>query len=172
MPVTFEVLDGCFSDVILGDSILYDNNVFEDHASAITTVESELELYQLAPFDFFRPCERKCTSLVDRFKALRKKGINPYSSSCKDRRSHVADENLRIEPDPMQVAEESRRERWNYQYTFGETATEAERAAELERRRNHDSAMQSLTRTPQIPGSRHANAYKVPGIASVPGCPP
>ena len=52
VPITFEVLEDCCDDIILGESILYDYNIFEDHASSITTAISDNNSYHLAPFDF------------------------------------------------------------------------------------------------------------------------
>ena len=60
VAVTFEVLENCCSDIILGDSILYDYNVFEDHAASMITFDSKFTIYQLAPFDFIKKWQRKC----------------------------------------------------------------------------------------------------------------
>ena len=54
VPITFEVLENCCSDVILGDTILYDHNVFEDHAASISSHESQHDIHRLAPFDFVK----------------------------------------------------------------------------------------------------------------------
>ena len=71
IPVVFEVLENCCTDVILGESILYDHNVFEEHASSIVTLEAISEIYQLAPFDFVKSWHRSYTSLAE---YLRKTG--------------------------------------------------------------------------------------------------
>lgn len=54
VPITFEVLENCCSDVVLGDSILYDHNVFEDHTASISSHESQHDIHRLAPFDFVK----------------------------------------------------------------------------------------------------------------------
>ena len=71
VPVVFEVLENCCSDIVLGESILYDHNVFQEQASSITSFEEISELYQLAPFDFVKTWHRKYTSLAE---YLRKNG--------------------------------------------------------------------------------------------------
>lgn len=66
VPVTFEVLENCCSDVILGDTILYDHNVFEDHAASISSHQSQHEIHRLAPFDFVKKWQRHVRSLLHR----------------------------------------------------------------------------------------------------------
>ncbi|KAL8726145.1 MAG: hypothetical protein Q9166_006902 [cf. Caloplaca sp. 2 TL-2023] len=67
IPVTFDVLADCCADVILGDSILYDHNVFENHAASIVAYESPYNVYQLAPFDFVKNWQKTYAELVARF---------------------------------------------------------------------------------------------------------
>ena len=66
VPITFEVLENCCSDVILGDTILYDHNVFEDHAASISSHESQHDIHRLAPFDFAKNWQRHVGSLLHR----------------------------------------------------------------------------------------------------------
>ncbi|KAL8954647.1 MAG: hypothetical protein Q9193_007157, partial [Seirophora villosa] len=66
IPVTFEVLENCCSDVIIGDDILYDFNVFEDHANSIIDIEPESDIPQLAPFGIPKKWHKKCEDLFDR----------------------------------------------------------------------------------------------------------
>ncbi|KAI4243484.1 MAG: hypothetical protein L6R40_003486 [Gallowayella cf. fulva] len=64
IPLIFEVLENCCSDVVLGDTILYDYNVFEDHAASILSYESLDSMLQLAPFDFVKNWQRNPSSLL------------------------------------------------------------------------------------------------------------
>lgn len=54
IPVTFEILQSCCSDVIIGEEILTEHNVFADHASSLVSLEVETDFYELATFDFIR----------------------------------------------------------------------------------------------------------------------
>lgn len=54
IPISFEVLEGCCSDIVIGEDILRNHNVFEDHASSIVDVPCESDYYELTPFDFYR----------------------------------------------------------------------------------------------------------------------
>ncbi|KAI4219559.1 MAG: hypothetical protein LQ349_008318, partial [Xanthoria aureola] len=58
VPITFEVLENCCSDVILGDTILYDHNVFDEHAASISLHQSQHDIHRLAPFDFVKNWQR------------------------------------------------------------------------------------------------------------------
>ena len=52
IPLTFEVLEGCLHDVILGEEVLWEHNVFETYAKSIHTLSSDTESFDLAPFSF------------------------------------------------------------------------------------------------------------------------
>lgn len=87
IPVTFEVLEDCPTDVVLGDSIVYGHNVFEDHASSLVVVESDSDAYPLAPFDFANKWQRSWTSIKERFKKERNSGKhNGPTAHCSQRR--------------------------------------------------------------------------------------
>ena len=76
IPLTFEILDNCCSDVIIGEDIMYKYNVFEDHAASIITLQSESELYELAPFGFIeKKWQRNCDGIVNRIKVKGPNGI-------------------------------------------------------------------------------------------------
>ena len=55
VPVKFEILQDCCSEVVIGEEILYKHNVFENHATSIVMLEAVTDEYDLAPFDFVRP---------------------------------------------------------------------------------------------------------------------
>ena len=52
IPLTFEILEECCSDVIIGEGILPEHNVFQDHASSLVQIQLSKCSYELAPFDF------------------------------------------------------------------------------------------------------------------------
>jgi hypothetical protein len=54
IPITFEVLENCVSEVIIGEELIYEHNIFEKHSSSILVWESQLDAYDLAPFDFIK----------------------------------------------------------------------------------------------------------------------
>ncbi|KAL9047516.1 MAG: hypothetical protein Q9206_006711 [Seirophora lacunosa] len=154
IPVTFEVLENCCSDVIIGDDILYDFNVFEDHARSIIDVDSESDIYQVAPFDIAKKWQRKCGDLFDRLTPTHKQ--EPRRSN--DQVSHQIS--------VSKETENKRRETWDYRYTFGDTATEAERAAEGQRRRDHDLAIQTQSLVQPALQPQLANAHQTPSSAA------
>ncbi|KAL8788171.1 MAG: hypothetical protein Q9213_001810 [Squamulea squamosa] len=128
IPIAFEVLENCCASVIIGEEVLSDHNVFEEHASSIMTLPNEKEDYELAPFDFVRtwqwPFERLRQMLRPK-KKRRRKGT-------------------RIEYD--QAEEQRRVNAWNYKYDFGASAHAAEKELERLRRERHAS---SLENTPE-----------------------
>lgn len=50
IPITFEILEDCCYDVVIGDEILCDHDVYGKHASSLITFETDA--YGLAPFGF------------------------------------------------------------------------------------------------------------------------
>ncbi|KAL8668307.1 MAG: hypothetical protein Q9168_007065 [Polycauliona sp. 1 TL-2023] len=132
IPITFEVLENCSSDVILGDTILYDHNVFEDHASSISSYDLPYGIHHLAPFDFVKNWQRP-----------------PSNKQLYD-------------------LESERQDAWDCQFSFGETATEAENAAERLRRDRHKLALQSLLPTPSETRQPHPRTIAVSSLATAP----
>lgn len=63
IPVTFEILQHCCSDVILGDDILWENDVFGRHSSSLVEAASSDETFGLAPFGYLRKWQKKMDSL-------------------------------------------------------------------------------------------------------------
>ncbi len=62
IPVTFEVLENCSADVILGDEVLWEHDVFRSHAASIYEMpyeNEEDELLDLAPFSYMKEWQQK-----------------------------------------------------------------------------------------------------------------
>ena len=75
IPVTFEVLEDCCSEVIIGEEILTEHNVFVEHgASILLTATLDDDSYILAPFDFINPWQRNYKRLMSKFAFMRAKG--------------------------------------------------------------------------------------------------
>ena len=80
VPVTFEVLEYCCSDVVIGEELLTEHNVFVDHAPSIfMTATGHDESYELAPFDFFNFWQRHYERLMDKAASMRAKGSSVQS---------------------------------------------------------------------------------------------
>ena len=76
LPVTFEVLEDCCSDVIIGEEILSEYNVFVDHAASISwTAPSQHDSYELAPFDYMNVWQRACRKIKNKIISTRTKGM-------------------------------------------------------------------------------------------------
>ena len=74
IPMTFEVLENCFSDVVIGEEVLDLHNVFQDHSKSFTTRSSNDDSYTLAPFDFIRPWQRPFKKLDDSLRGQNSRG--------------------------------------------------------------------------------------------------
>ena len=59
IPITFEVLENCCSELIIGEDILWDYNVFEVYASSIITRSEASRPYSLAPFGWENGWQKK-----------------------------------------------------------------------------------------------------------------
>ena len=82
IPVTFEVLEYCCSDVIIGEEILMEQNVFVDHAASILLIATlDDDSYELASFDFVKSWQRRCQRVINKAASMRAKGslIEPES---------------------------------------------------------------------------------------------
>ncbi|KAL8767036.1 MAG: hypothetical protein Q9209_006330 [Squamulea sp. 1 TL-2023] len=153
-PIAFEVLRKCCASVIIGEEVLSDYNVFEEHASSVTTLPYKTAVYELAPFDFVHTWQKPFERLrqILRFKPQRQKTEN------------------RNEPD--EAKEQRRVDAWNYEFDFGATADATEKELERLRRERHAS---SLANSPEatalrqrpIPGVT-ASGHHMPLIPSVP----
>ena len=74
IPATFEVLEYCCSDVVIGDSILVEQNIFVEHAASICLTEVLDDNYELAPFDFVSPWQRSFKRVIKKAIPTRAKG--------------------------------------------------------------------------------------------------
>lgn len=137
IPVTFEVLEDCCYDVVLGENLLYEHDVFQKHASSLESYEPEEDAFDLAPFDFISSWQRSCGETLAKLKS--KKTSDDVTERC-------------LEGGPKKQADERRRrEVWNYTYDFGGTASAEENAAENRRRREYDAQSTQQERMPCIP---------------------
>ena len=103
ISLTFEILEDCCFDVIIGEDILTEHNVFQDHASSLVQIQLSEDSYELAPFDFISGWQQ----------AFRRK------FSRKSKTSHRHENNVRLE-------EQRRRDIWNFENNFGRDATHGE----------------------------------------------
>ena len=127
IPVSFEVLEKCCSDVIIGEEILSEHNVFEKYASSLISSAYETDSYELAPFDFIRTWQRPFEKLSHR----------PKPKEARDR-THRSSGPVNHN---RQAEEQRRIEIWNYTYDFGATASSAERQREDLRRTQFASTL-------------------------------
>ncbi|KAI9740182.1 MAG: hypothetical protein M1834_004760 [Cirrosporium novae-zelandiae] len=148
IPITFEVLENCASDVIIGSEIIFEHNIFQKYASSITTEVSKRNFHELAPFDFIKPWQRS----LERTKRILKLKMDTGNT---------------INTDDFNAAEKRRREEWDCEYDFGRRASTSEQDAE-NRRREQYKAKKSQSQTtstghssiPQIPSIPTSNASR------------
>jgi hypothetical protein len=62
VPITFDVLQNCASDVILGEEFIHDHGIFIEHPTEIRDLPSDGDYYELAPFDIARGWQQKLSS--------------------------------------------------------------------------------------------------------------
>ena len=117
IPVTFEVLRYCCSDVIIGEDILTEHNVFQEHAeSIIWDMAFDADSYELAPFDFVNSWQRRCDRLIEKIGGKKNPSyhVSPATNAM--------------------IEEQQRRNVWNQKYDFGAEATTGEKELEKVRR--------------------------------------
>ena len=128
VPLTFEVLENCYSDVIIGEEILTQHNVFEIHASSLVFLEASPDSHELAPFGFIYAWQRALGRV--------------RGSKSKDGQDQTRD---------IHATEQRRRDRWNYENEYVAEASAAEREREDERRRLYASRNVVDNHMPVIP---------------------
>ena len=64
ITLVFEVLEDCIHDVILGEEVLWEHDVFETHAASIQTLPSDTESFDLAPFSFIPQWVQKLSGVI------------------------------------------------------------------------------------------------------------
>ena len=75
VPVTFEDLEYCCSDVVIGEEILMEHNVFVEHAASIfLTATGDDDSFELAPFDFINSWQRCYKRATDKVASMRARG--------------------------------------------------------------------------------------------------
>lgn len=57
--LTFEVLEDCASEVVIGKDFIFKHNIFVDHASSLRMLEFDCDSYELASFDFISSWQQK-----------------------------------------------------------------------------------------------------------------
>lgn len=145
IPVTFEILKECCSDVIIGEEICTRHNVFEDHSSSLIMLDSSSDSYELAPFDFIS-------------------GWNRVLGLKKERKS-VHGQNPQNDP---HLTEQRRRDIWNFRFDYGASATTGEKELEKVRRSLYEDARRVGRRMPVIPSIPTAPSAHVPPHRSDP----
>ncbi|KAL9582106.1 MAG: hypothetical protein Q9212_003487 [Teloschistes hypoglaucus] len=149
--ITFDVLKNCCSDVIIGEEVLTEHNVFEDHTSSIIATPYESDIHPLAPFDFVRTWQRPFEKINQ--KLSRKSRVPDFQGSSDESANHQSSNRGGV-----QAAEQRRRDMWNYKYNFGATATTVEKGLERQRREHYASGLAGAVDHQQgINESRHVS---------------
>ena len=95
IPITFEVIDACFADIVIGEEVLWGHKVFERYASSIVMAERGVERSGLAPFDFVRSWERRMKGIMHSVTRRQHRGDSDLRFQCS--RSHRTDSARRAE---------------------------------------------------------------------------
>lgn len=158
IPVTFEVLENSSADVILGEEVLWEYNVFQTYATTRQGVPYEndgVQVSDLAPFSYQKHWQRKARHLKYQILSVFNKhthGDDP-----------LEDETLA----QYQTSERHRRDQWHHQYGFeGAKASLAEKEAEARRKASYEARIEAFRRRP--PGRAGRSAPLIPSIPTAP----
>ncbi|KAM0796708.1 hypothetical protein BDR22DRAFT_510597 [Usnea florida] len=144
IPITFEVLENCSANVILGEDFLLDHDVFRAHVASIKEIpyeDAEDEPADLSPFGYTNYWQQK-------FENGRSKIMSKFNRRT-HRKEISEDETL-----PQYENEERhRRDHWTHKYGFeGANASPAEKEAEARRREAYNIRLEAFRRYPPCPG--------------------
>jgi hypothetical protein len=81
IPITFEVSKRCAAAVVIGEDILFDHCVFEEHGSSLILFPSTSTSHDLAPFGFKKRFQAMAENLAYRVES-KFKVITKPTDSC------------------------------------------------------------------------------------------
>jgi hypothetical protein len=81
IPVKFEVLENCVTDLVLGEDIIYNHNAFETYASSITEISTFDQPYLLAPFGFLTSWQERTLLAVETANTMFRKSDDAASNT-------------------------------------------------------------------------------------------
>lgn len=154
----FEVLENCAADVVLGEEIIYQHNLFETYASSITEVDECEEPYLLAPFGFLTSWQAKTTNVAQGATAVFRKSTDSSSNTASN---DIASTVLDTE------REARRRQAWNQQFDFGTIADQDEKQAERNRRKDFDDQLrrtEAIMMTARPPADSRNRRGRIPTV--------
>lgn len=137
--MTFQVLDECYANAIIGEEVLWKHKVFEKHASSIITAHEVRGQFGLAPFDVIKTWQRKA-SAIGSSKSHRKQLKGEWMSCHEVLELLTALDELE-KVAAAEAAEELRRELYNLKTNFGNDAKSIERELEEQRRAEYRERM-------------------------------
>ena len=142
VAMTFEVLEECCANVIIGEDVLWEHKVFEKHTSSIIHACKGRGPSLLAPFDIVTTWQKQISTVVtSKSRPKQSKGI---CSSC-----HEVSELLTALDEletiaAAEVAEELRRDLYKLETNFGNDANSIERELEEQRRTEYRERTRNL----------------------------
>ena len=172
VPVTFEVLEGCSADVILGEELLWDYNVFEKHIDSLVDLDrcqdgsNTGQPHDLAPFTFVKRWQQKIDDLLMKMRPV-PRYVLPETTPPSHMLGGLDDASHTLaELDERETAERKRRDEWNFHFGFeGEKASEVEKETEQRRRQEYQMKKLALEESYRISTK---NASRVPSIPTAP----
>ena len=118
---TFEVLENCLFDVVLGEDVLYRHDVFNLHSSSLVSQEMSNSCPELAPFDYFDKLH--ISDYLDKLHIFKKRSKKRFKTSAQP-----------IDYTAILAKERERQDRWNYFHDFGRGANAQQKEDEARRR--------------------------------------
>ena len=76
--LTFEVLEDCASEVVIGEDFIFEHNIFAEHESSLRVLEFDGGSYELAPFDFISWWQQKYLGVKSKLLNKNAGGTLPY----------------------------------------------------------------------------------------------
>jgi hypothetical protein len=74
--LTFEVLEDCASEVVIGEDFIYSHNIFQEHKDSLRTLSVDDDSYELAPFDFISTWQKKYLNVKSKLRLHRSTGVS------------------------------------------------------------------------------------------------
>ena len=129
---TFEILENCLFDIVLGEDVLYRHDIFNLHSSSLVSQGIDNSYPELAPFDYL--------DKLPIFESLDKLHLSKYIHKLpifkKRNQKHSNTSPEGIDHTSILAKEQERQDQWNYAHDFRRGANAQQREEEARRRAN------------------------------------
>lgn len=81
--LTFEVLEACASEVVIGEDFIYSHKIFHEYEASLWMFSLDNDSFDLAPFDFVTTWQKNYLNMKSKLQFRRSPGMSSFSHVLK-----------------------------------------------------------------------------------------